>query len=213
MAKASLLDANANLVVLIHTAALRDDASGKLIGERLARANILGAFLRSAEMDPLRDLDHVLLTTSRSADTTAVLQYNVPRFRVRGAAAQQTLPAGTAFILAATQILVLAPASTKGAAESLPHAFRLPEPTGSQALEFYARTPPGSLTRLVPDLPATLRSLELEVLLPGDGAVEVSWRAVADSTAAPGGDLLSGHAPLTRGELEALLDALLKSLP
>ena len=209
LAAGQMFGARARAVLLIHSAPLRESALGRVVGASLTKSAALSAFFEAAELEPLRDFDHFLLTTSvKPTTTTAVLQFNVPRFRVRSAAARSHGELG--FSLPAPQILVLAGQAGQAAAEGVPRSFRLPEPAGVEAAELFVHSPSTQLSRLVLPADASPRWLALRLLL-GDGAAELTWQA-ADASAAPDALPRSGSAPIDEAKVPATWEALLSEL-
>jgi hypothetical protein len=206
-----MLGARARAVLLIHSAPLRDLALGQAVGASLTKSVALQAFFQTAELDPLRDFDHLLLTSSaKSTPATAVLQFNVPRFRVRSAAARLQPPNDMGFSLPAPQILVLAAPPGRVAAEALPRSFRLPEPVRGEAVELFVHAPSKELSRRVLPAGASPRWLALRLLL-GDSAAELTWQA-GDTSAVADAPPQSGSMLVEPAELAATWEALLGEL-
>jgi hypothetical protein len=211
LAAGQTLGARARAALLIHSAPLRESALGPAVGASLTKSAALQAFFQTAELEPLRDFDHLLLASfAKSTPATAVLQFNVPRFRVRSAAARSQLPGDLGFSLPVPQILLLAPLAGRVAAEALPRSFRLPEPGRGEAVELFVHAPSKELSRRVLPAGASPRWLALRLLL-GDSAAELTWQA-ADASAAADAPPQSGSAPIELAELAATWEALLNEL-
>ncbi len=198
----SVMGKHANVLLIIHSAPLRDTSFGKELNKLLRERPLLSPFFVTSQLDPLRDFDHVLLARSEAeqdATPSAVLQYNVPRYKIRVAPASL---GDSAFALPAPQILVVAQEASE-AASHLPHDFRVPESTGDEAFALYVKAPAVVSLSTLPALPTSLRWLTLTLHEDGSGAVTFS---AADD---PATEPVTGHAHVAKSELRATCEALL----
>jgi hypothetical protein len=205
LAASRLMGAGASVLLMIHSAALRKTSSGKELGRLLRARALLAPFFVTSDLDPLRDFDHFLLarsTTAADTPASALLQYNVPRYRIRGAPLSL---ADSAFALPAPQIVVVAKDASVAAA-NVPHDFRLPDPAGDEAFDLYAKAPAVIALPKVPTLPAALRWLSLTV--GPDGSGSLAFGAADNSASEPA----VGHAPCQKSELRATVEALLDAV-
>lgn len=250
LADRRIIDPRANVRLLIHNQRLRGHPFGVRIGRLLRESDRLRDFF-AAGIDPLHDVERLLLASSGLSDargSIAVLQYDVPRFRVRSAVAklaphaqldtggeaqaEPAVRADTAYVLAAPQILVIAPEAARPNAERLPRSFRLPEATGEEVIEIHVTRPSRALSRLPLVFPRSLRWLRLQLVLASDGGAALSVRAQDSSpeeasknaqklshlfseppfvqklSLASDAELITGQSELDNEQLGAALDAL-----
>jgi len=204
LAAAHVVGTKANVLLLIHSAPLRGQALGRALGKRLGDDRLLHAFFERGGLELLRDFDHVLLASSgeRGASSpAAVLQYNVPRYKIRGATPELD---ELEFALAARQILLVAPRGAASAAR-VPRDFRLPEPNGEEALDLYVKAPAVVSLPAFGLLPKSLSWLRLSLAPDGSGSLSF---AGADGVT----DAVTGQAQLTKSELSSALEALLRDV-
>ena len=194
---------DARALLLVHTAGLRNTALGLALEKRLTARQVLTPLFVGAQLEALRDFDRLLLSQSKSGATSAALQYNVPRYRIRAAAYAL---GENAYSLPARQLLLVAP--SKSLVDTmLKDDFRLPEPLADEALDAYFKTPTSEDWPGLVAVPSSLQRLQLRVSVTADGAGSFVFDAL-DSAGSP----LSGHGELTRAELNLLAARLFDEL-
>jgi hypothetical protein len=191
-----LTDANANVRLLIFSDRIRHNPLGARVGELLRAAYQWRDFFGTAGLDPIRDLDRILIVGPQlrdSSNVVAVLRYNVSRARMHaalealvqrdtrhGAWLDAGAPAARAsadraervFVMPAPHIVVVAPLSAAQSAMSLHGPLHFPPPHGNEALVAFVRTPWRAFIGIPFNVPKSIRWVRLGIApTPAGGAV------------------------------------------
>jgi hypothetical protein len=190
-----IVDANANVNLLLVTERLRQHPLGPRIGRLIMNFPQWSSFFESGAVDPVRDIDRMLVVGPqfrRSADVVAILEHSVPREVIRGAVDRlvQRPPKGRwlrakfpvarahadraerLFALTAPRVLVVAPTQLEPQIlASPPTAF--PAPAGDEAVVLHVKTPWRALIGLPFRLPESIEWLRLDVVPVADGSARV----------------------------------------
>jgi hypothetical protein len=213
-----VVDPNANVQVLIHTDRVRQHPLGSRIGPLLKNVYQWRDFFGPTAIDPVRDIDRMLIVGSQlrdSRDVVAILQFNVPQERVRAAVdalvtrdpeggwLDAGVPVAKAhadrgerlFVFPSPQVLVVTPPSAQASAERLPRKFRLPTPKGDEIALAKLATPWRAFMGLPVTIPKSIRSAELRLSPRSDGGVVIDILAHDETE------------PLAKADAEALTAA------
>lgn len=188
-----LLPSNANVNLLLLCDRVREHPLGARIGKLLVNFPQWSSFFASAELDPVRDLNRILVVGPefrRSADMVAIIQHRLSRELVREAVdrlvqrpprgrwLKTKVPAARAhadraerlFAMPSPNLLVVAPPHLEKQLLSAT-ALRFPTPEGKEAVVLHVRAPSHALRGLPVSLPESFAWLRLDVTpLPDGGA-------------------------------------------
>lgn len=192
---------NANVRLLIYSDRIRHNPLGPRIGQLLGAAYQWRDFFGTAGLDPIRDLDRILIVGPQlrdSSNVVAVLRYNVSRARMRealgalvardtsrGAWLDAGVPVARAsadraervFVMPAPHIVVVAPLSAAKSAESLRAPLHFPSPHGNEALVAYVRTPWRAFIGIRFNVPKSIRWVRLGITPTANGGAVASLLA------------------------------------
>jgi hypothetical protein len=191
-----VIDPNANVQLLVHTDRVRQHPLGARLGPLLRNVYQWRDFFGPTQIDPIRDVDRMLIVGPQlrdSREVVAILQFNVPGERLRGAIDQLVArdPEGgwvdggvpvahahadrgeRAFVLPSPQILVVAPPSAEASATRLPKTFRLPRPKGDELALAKLATPWRAFLGLPVVIPKSIKSAELRLTPRADGGLVI----------------------------------------
>lgn len=214
-----VVDPNANVQLLVHTDRVRQHPLGARIGPLLRNVYQWRDFFGPTAIDPVRDIDRMLIVGPQlrdSREVVAILQFNVPQERLRGAIDVLVArdPEGgwsdggvpiahahadrgeRAFVLPSPQILVVTPPSAEASAARLPKTFRLPRPKGDEIALAKLATPWRAFLGLPVVIPKSIRSAELRLTPRDDGGLVIDVLAHDETE------------PLARSDAQALTAAL-----
>jgi len=186
-----LLPSNANVNLLLLCDRVREHPLGARIGKLLVNFPQWSSFFASAELDPVRDLNRILVVGPefrRSADMVAIIQHRLSREVVREAVdrlvqrpprgrwLKTKLPAALAhadraerlFAMPSPNLLVVAPPHLEKQLLSA-SALRFPTPEGKEAVVLHVRAPSHALRGLPFSLPESFSWLRLDVTPAPDG--------------------------------------------
>lgn len=157
------VDSNANVRVLLNTSLIREHELGQRLGRLLRRTPQWSDFFGPAGLDPIRDLDHLLIAGPQfrdSSNVVAVVQHRLPEERVQEAfdrlvarggewieqdsrlmARARADRADRIFVAPAPHIVAVVPASAEKSARALGKNLRFPSKKTSIALQAYVITP------------------------------------------------------------------------
>jgi hypothetical protein len=216
-----VVDDNANVNLLLYSERVREHPLGERIGKLIVTFPQWSSFFESAEIDPVRDLNRILIVGPqfrRSADVVAILQHRLPQPVLKAAVDRlvQRPPRGRwlsgkllaarahadraerLFVFTAPDVLVVAPPHLEKQIMAAPPS-QFPRSDGQEALVVHIKTPWRALMGLPFRLPESLAWLRLEVLPLADGGAELRFSGEdADSR------LASEHAQSLSSALNAL---------
>jgi len=224
-----LLPSNANVNLLLLCDRVREHPLGARIGKLLVNFPQWSSFFASAELDPVRDLDRILVVGPefrRSADMVAIIQHRLGREIVRQAVdrlvqrpprgrwLKTKVPAARAhadraerlFAMPSANLLVVAPPHLEKQLLSAT-ALRFPTPEGKEALVLHVRAPSHALRGLPISLPESFSWLRLDVTPLSDGGAQLRVTAEDQSArdaSSHARDLSSALNALTNPDLGAL---------
>jgi hypothetical protein len=187
-----LADSNANVRLLIFNDRIRKHPLGTQIGNLLGAAEQWQDFFGPTGLDPIADVDRVLIAGPQLKDSSqvvAVLKTNVPSTRVKSAVDSlvQRDPAGTwldagvpaaraaadnaerLIVLPAPDIVVIAPPGVQQQALSLGPKLGFPSPQGTEALTTYVITPWRAFVGIPFEVPKTIKWVRMKVTANSDG--------------------------------------------
>lgn len=196
-----VVDANANVRLLIDTEKLRAHPLGPRVGSLLSRVHQWRDFMGPAGLDPVRDIDRVLIVgpqLRRTGDVVAVIQHHlgkdkmysaidglVQRDRVSGEwLPDKKVPVARAsadraeryFVLASDRVVVVTPKSALEAAEKLGKA-KLPALPGSQIATAYIATPHRAFIGMPVRVPQSILWARARVMPLEDGGAQIDIEA------------------------------------
>ncbi len=231
-----VVDANANVRLLIHAARIRQHPLGPVLGTLLARVYQWRDFFGPSGLDAIRDFDEYLIVGPQfreSSQVAAVMRYRVDDERIRAAvhALVERSPGGhwldagvpaavaradradrTFVILPDSDVVMVVPPSA--AAHALQQRkLEFPAGTGDTVLEAHIATPWRVLLGTRFEFPRTIHSARVKVSLTSDGGAraEVVLRDQSAELAAANATeltrVLDAVTQLDLGVLGALLGA------
>lgn len=191
-----VVDPNANVQVLVHTDRVRQHPLGARVGPLLRNVYQWRDFFGPTQIDPIRDIDRMLIVGPQlrdSREVVAILQFNLPGERLRGAVDMlvQRDPEGgwqdggvpvahahadrgeRAFVFPSPQVLVVTPPSAEASATRLPKTFRLPRPKGDEIAVAKLATPWRAFLGMPVVIPKSIKSAELRLTGREDGGVVI----------------------------------------
>jgi hypothetical protein len=201
-----LVDSNANVNLLLFSDRVREHPLGARIGKLLTDFPQWSSFFETAELDPIRDLNRILIVGPefrRSADVVAIVQHRLGREVLRkaldrlvrrpprGRWLNSKVPAARAhadraerlFVLPTSNLLVVAPLHLEKQLLAAP-PLRFPAPDGKQALVLHVRSPVRALRGLPLALPESILWLRLDVTALEDGGAQLRMTAEDDAALA-----------------------------
>jgi hypothetical protein len=177
-----VVDPNANVRLLVDAEKVRSHRLGPRIGSLLSRVHQWRDFMGPAGLDPVRDIDRILIAgpqLRRSGEVVAVIQHHLGRERMRqaidGLVARDTangawldapVPVARAsadraeryFVLPSERIVVVTPESALEAAKALGSGLKLRALPGSQVAIAYLATPHRAFMGLPLRIPQSISS-------------------------------------------------------
>ncbi|HEX2870502.1 MAG TPA: hypothetical protein VHP33_04585 [Polyangiaceae bacterium] len=212
-----VVDPNAHVQVLIQMNRVRQHPLGNRVGPLLRNVYQWRDFFGPTAIDPVRDLDRMLIVGSQLRDSSgvvAILEFNVPQERIRSAVdvlvsrdpqggwLDGGVPAAMAradrgervFVLPAPRLLVVAPPAILEAARKFK---RLPrELKGDEIALLHLDTPANAFLGLPVVIPKSIRSADVRLSPRADGGVIIDILAHDETE------------PLARSDAQALTQAL-----
>jgi hypothetical protein len=203
-----LVDANANVRLIIYNDRIRNHPMGLRIGTLLSQAYQWRDFFGPAKLDPIRDVDVILLAGPQLRDSSSVLgvlRYNVSEEKMKkavdalvqrdtaaGGWMDAGVPAATAradrasriFAFPAPHILVVAPPSAADSALKAPKDLRFPAPKGPEALTTFVTTPWRAFIGVPFKVPRSIKSVRMHITPTADGGAIADLVAKDESEAA-----------------------------
>lgn len=195
-----VVDANANVRLILDTEKLREHRLGARVGALLGRVYQWRDFLGPTGIDPVRDIDRILIAgpqLRRSEEVVAVIQHRLGRERMRGAIdlLVQRDPAGEwlksrvpvarasadraerHFVFPSEHIVIVTPKSALADAERLGPRARIPTLPGKQLATAYVVTPHRAFRGLPLRIPESIRWARARVTPTEDGGAVVDIEA------------------------------------
>jgi len=193
--QSEIVDSNANVNLLLLSDRVREHPLGPRIGKLLTDFPQWSSFFATAEIDPVRDLNRMLIVGPefrRSADVVAIIQHRLGREVLRkaidrlvqraprGRWLKAKIPAARAhadraerlFVLPSPNLLVVAPLHLEKQLLSAP-PLKFPAPDGREAVILHVRSPSHALRGLPLALPESIAWLRLDVLVLENGGAEL----------------------------------------
>jgi hypothetical protein len=189
---AKIANANANVRLFIFTDRIRNHPLGDQIGKLLADADQWKDFFGTGGLDPIRDVDRILIAGPQlrdSSEVVAVLRHNAspPKLRAaldalvkrdpQGSWVDGPIPVARAradraervFVIASPRILVVTPASAAENAVKQAPGLRFPEPKGTEALTTYLVTPWRAFIGVPFEVPKSIAWVRMRITPTSDG--------------------------------------------
>ena len=198
-----VVDPNANVRVVIFNERVRQHPLGGRVGPLLRSVYQWRDFFGPTAIDPVRDIDRMMLVGSQLRDSrgvVALLQFNIPQERVR--AAIDTLvardPEGSwdegpvpvahahadrgerAFVLRSSKLLIVTPPEALEAAKKFKRV-NLPGPKDDEIAVAYLATPWRAFLGLPVAIPKSIKSASLRLAPMPDGGVSIDILAQDES--------------------------------
>lgn len=193
--QSELVDSNANVNLLLLSDRVREHPLGPRIGKLLTDFPQWSSFFATAEIDPIRDLNRILIVGPefrRSADVVAIIQHRLGREVLRKAVdrlvqrpphgrwLKAKFPAARAhadraerlFVLPSPNLLVVAPPHLEKQLLAAP-PLKFPAPDGREAVVLHVRSPAHALRGLPLALPESISWLRLDVMVLENGGAEL----------------------------------------
>jgi hypothetical protein len=193
--QSEIVDSNANVNLLLLSDRVREHPLGPRIGKLLTDFPQWSSFFATAELDPVRDLNRMLIVGPefrRSADVVAIIQHRLRREVLRkaidrlvqrpprGRWLETKIPAARAhadraerlFVLPSANLLVVAPLHLQKQLLSAP-PLKFPAPDGREAVVLHVRSPSRALRGLPLALPESIAWLRLDALVLENGGAEL----------------------------------------
>jgi hypothetical protein len=188
-----IADSNANVRIIVHTDRIRNQPLGARVGMLLGQAYQWRDFFGPAGLDPIRDVDRILIAGPQLRDSSqvvAVLKHNVSDARMKqaldalvqrdtagGSWLDAGVPAASAradraervFVMPAPGIVVVAPPSAAKHALSLRKNTRFPPPKGPEIMTGYVVTPARAFRGIPFRVPESIKWARIQVLPGADG--------------------------------------------
>lgn len=190
-----LADSNANVRVLLYTDQIRENAFGPEIGRLLQRAPQWSDFFGAARVDPIMDLDRILVagpSLRNTSNVVAVVEHHLPANVIEGAfdalvarggeflarepqmlARAEADRAERLFAAPNAHIVVVAPPSAAASLKKLKKGLKFPKGPSGVAAQLYVK----ELTKLLKlfgiKAPETLSSARAEVRPTEDGGARI----------------------------------------
>ena len=186
-------DPNANVQVLIHNDRVREHPLGGRVGPLLRNVYQWRDFFGPTNIDPVRDIDRMLIIGPQlrdSRDVIAILQFRIPQDRVHeavdglvkrdpdGAWLDGNVPVARAradraerfFVFSAPKLLVVTPPASLESAKAVKKVQR---PTGDEIAIAYLSTPWRAFLGLPVVIPKSIESAKLRLSPAPDGGVVI----------------------------------------
>jgi hypothetical protein len=221
-AAGKIADANANIRLILYTERMRAHPLARRVGSMLSQAYQWRDFFGPSGIDPIQDVDRILLAGPELRDSSqvvAVMQYNVSEERMRAAvdalvqrdANGEWLDAGAPaararadradrlFVMPAPKLVVVTPPSAERHALSLSPKTRFPRAAGDEAVTAYILKPSQSLRGLPIRLPASLKWLRIKAKQADGGGAVVYIHGLDESA-----ELAEHHAQMLQEGVTAM---------
>jgi hypothetical protein len=200
-----VVDPNANVRLIVDTEKLRSHPLGPRVGSLLSRVHQWRDFMGPTGVDPVRDIDRILIVgpqLRRTGDVVAVIQHSLGRARMRaaidglvtrdasgGAWLEADVPVARAsadraeryFVLPSERIVVVTPKSALEAAKAMTTALKIPSLPGNQVATAYIATPHRAFIGMPLRVPESIRWARARVTPVEGGGVRVDIEAEDES--------------------------------
>lgn len=203
-AAGKIVDSNANVRILIFADRMRNHPLGTRVGTLLGAAAQWQDFLGPTGLDPIRDIDRILIAGPQlrnSSEVVAVLRVNVPNDKLhqavdtlvkrddQGGWLDGGVPAARThadraerlIVLPAPQIVVIAPPSAEKHALSLGSNLKFPNPKGNEALTTYVVTPWRAFVGIPFEIPKSIKWVRMKIVPTSDGGATAELVAEDES--------------------------------
>jgi hypothetical protein len=200
----SLADSNANVRLLIFTDRMRNHPLGNRIGELLAAADQWKDFFGPGGLDPVRDVDRILIAGPQLRDSSqvlAVLRTSATPERVRstvdvlvkrdpeGKWLDAAVPAAKAradraeriFVLPKPGLVIVTPPSAAEDAIKRGKSLRFPDAKGSEVLTTYVVTPWRAFIGVPFEVPKSIAWVKMKITATADGGATAELEAEDES--------------------------------
>ncbi len=185
-----VVDANANVRLMVFTDRIRNHPLGSRIGTLLGAVDQWKDFFGPTGLDPIKDVDRILIAgpqLRKSSEVVAVLRVNVANDKLRAAvdalvkrdgqwldagvpaARMQADRAERVIVLPAPQIVVVAPPSAEKHALSLGPGLKFPNPKGNEAMTTFVVTPWRAFVGIPFEIPKSIKWVRMKITATSDG--------------------------------------------
>jgi hypothetical protein len=188
-----IADANANVRLIVYTERIRNQPLGPRVGMLLSQAPQWRDFFGPAGLDPIKDVDRILIAGPQLRDSSqvvAVLKYNVSEGRMRqaldaivqrdpanGGWLDAGVPAASAradraermFVMPTPGIVVVTPPSAAKSALGLGAKTKFPAPKGPEIMTAFVVTPSRAFRGLAFPVSPSIKWVRVQVLPGADG--------------------------------------------
>jgi hypothetical protein len=188
-----IADSNANVRLIVYTDRIRNQPLGPRVGMLLSQAPQWRDFFGPAGLDPIKDVDRILIAGPQLRDSSqvvAVLKYNVSEGRMRqaldaivsrdpanGGWLDAGVPAASAradraermFVMPTPGIVVVTPPSAAKSALGLGAKTKFPPPKGPEIMTAYVVTPSRAFRGIPFRVPESIKWVRVQVLPGADG--------------------------------------------
>jgi len=204
-AAGKLADSNANVRILLYTDVVRSHPLGARIGGLLKRSPQWSDFFGPTSVDPIRDIDRVLIAGPELRDTkniVAVIGHHLPEAEIDQAlerlvarngewisrsprlAKAKADRATRLFAAPKNGIVAVAPPSVEASLKKLGRKLSFPEAAPGTAAHVYLKEPQKTFRAMGLRLPETIRWVTIVVVPDADGGVHLRLEAEDESEAA-----------------------------
>lgn len=188
-----LADANANIRLLVFGDRIRKHSTGPLIGDLLGAAEQWAAFFKTAKLDPIRDIDRILIAAPQLKDSShavIVLKHHTSEAKIHGAidrlvkqskdkgewvderiAKAHVDRADRVLVQQGRGVVIVGPAGIEAQAKQLKGPLSFPNPEGKEVVSVFLRTPYRAFKGLPFDMPESIRWVRMKLVPAGDGVV------------------------------------------
>ncbi|MCH2110547.1 MAG: hypothetical protein MK135_14590, partial [Polyangiaceae bacterium] len=188
----SIANSNANIRLLLHTQNIRRSPVGEKIGGLLKRTPQWSNFFGPTEIDPVQDIDEVLIAGPQlrnSSNVVAVVQHHLPRSKIDAAMNALVARGGKwldrkkrmvearadraqrIFRAPSDQLVVVVPPSAQKSALKMTGKERFPTPAAREILQARVTTPYRAFRGSKVPFPESIRWVSLSVREKSGGAV------------------------------------------
>lgn len=193
-----VVDANADIRLLVFNSRIRKHSVGKKIGGLLSKTTQWRDFLGTAKLDPIKDFDRILIAAPQLRDSSkaviliehrmsekqlkAALDRLVKRSKKHGGKwlEDAALPTASAradgaprvFVIASPKVVVIGPPGTEKQAAAIGNSLKFPSPKGDEALTTYVKEPWKAFVGIPFRVPKTIRWVRMKIEPRSDGGVE-----------------------------------------